>query len=142
MNHFIIKLASGEFVYGMIDEDTVSSKMLVVNNPLTWEEYINEDGMSSSTLTKFCTGSDEEDVPINSSHVVSITAMSPTFARFYDSAVALQKIIEPSYNSKLEAMTNRMFSAVSDHYAKQVQQETGGIVAYYPYPEDSDNTIH
>ena len=77
MSHFIIKLVSGEFVYGKVK--SAETKMLTIENPLVWEDYISQDGSAGSAMVKYITGSDEKVIPIATNAVVSMAAMSPTF---------------------------------------------------------------
>lgn len=135
MNHFIVKLTSGEFVYGTI-EDTKSKGMIIVKNPLTWQEYENEEGHLGSALVKYMTGTEEEEVPISTTSITSMARMSPTFEDFYEAAVAVQKITEEAYNENISFMTIRMIDLVMDYQDKHHAHTTGELVA------SSKSTIH
>lgn len=141
MNHFIIKLITGEVVYGKLSENSIEKKMLIIHDPLVWEEYTNEDGYRGASLVKFCTGSDENEVPIINSAVISMNRMSATFAKFYDAAVVTQMFTETQYQVKLKQMTNRMHNYINDYYAYNHSKDTGDIVMYPTLP-DTEDTIH
>jgi hypothetical protein len=141
MNHFIIRLITGEVVYGKLSSDSIETKMIIIHDPLTWEEYVSEEGHSSSALVRFCNGTDETEIPIVNTAVISMSRMSKDFTNFYDSAVALQKATEKQYSKRLRQMTDRMHAVLNDYWASSVSAETGDIVCY-PIQPDSEDTIH
>lgn len=139
MSHFIVKLTSGEFVYGTVDPKEKDDKMLVINNPLVWEEYEMEDGRTGSALVKYVVGTKETQVPIAITSITSIVTMSQSFEDFYEAAVAVQKITDEAYDEKLSHMTKKMVSLVIDYQARSHASDTDGIVVSL---KDSDTTIH
>ena len=139
MNHYIVKLITGEFVYGVLDTENTDKKMIIMENPLTWEEYDSPDGVSGSALVKFVSGTRDSSVPIATHSIISITAMSDAFTDFYDAAVAVQKITDEAYDDKIRYMTRKMCSLVMDYQAQAHADETNGIVGY---STDTDITIH
>lgn len=138
MSHFILKLTTGEFVYGVIDLDNTDKNMVTLENPLTWEDYETSDGGHGSALVKYCVGTKDKQIPISSASIISMVAMSTQFSSFYDAAVEVNKITDEAYDEKLLSMTKRMQGMVLDFKAKFIADETGGLVAY---STDSD-TIH
>ena len=139
MSHYAVKITSGEIVYGTVDEDGTDSKMIVLNNPLVWEDYETEDGRMGSALVKYLTGSNEEKIPIAIASIVSMATMSETFSHFYDVAVQVQKITDESYQERLVHMTKKMVGLVIDYQNTKHPDDTGGIVFS---PSESDTTIH
>ena len=139
MSHYAVKITSGEIVYGTVDEDGTDSKMIVLNNPLVWEDYETEDGRMGSALVKYLTGSNEEKIPIAISSIVSMATMNETFSHFYDVSVQVQKITDESYQERLVHMTKKMVGLVIDYQNRKHADDTGGIVFS---PSDSDTTIH
>lgn len=138
MSHYIVKLTSGELVYGTIDEKETDKKMLVLNNPLIWEEYETEDGRMGSALVRYITGTPENKVPVAISAIVSMVTMGDAFINFYDAAVAVQKITEEAYEERLVHMTQRMVSLVMDYQNRAHADQTGDLVI----SSNSDITIH
>jgi hypothetical protein len=139
MSHYVVKLASGELVYGTIDESETDKKMIVLHNPLIWEDYETDDGRVGSALVNYMVGTTEAKVPIAIAGITSMAAMSQTFANFYDVAVAVQKITDEAYKEKLVHMTKKMLGMVIEYQARQHADKTGDIVMH---PTDSDTTIH
>jgi hypothetical protein len=139
MSHFILKLTSGEFVYGTINPLELDEKMLVIDNPLVWEDYEMEDGRHGTALVKYMTGTKETKIPIAISAVVSMAAMSPSFENMYEAAVAVQKITDESYDEKIVYMTKRMIDLVMDYQAREQAAKTDGIIMT---AADTDTTIH
>jgi hypothetical protein len=135
MSHYIIKLTSGETVYGMISEPTKGT-MVVVKDPLVWEEYETEDG-GGTALVRYIAGTDEEDIPINKNCIVSMAGMSEEFKDFYDAAVGIQKETNGAYSKKIASMAERMKHYLMDMQAKRHSIDTDDIVAW-----QTDNTIH
>lgn len=140
MSHYAVKITSGEIVYGTFDEPNLGDKMIVINNPLIWEDYEAEDGRVGSALVKYITGTDEDQVGISISSIISVSAMNEEFTRFYDVAVEVQKITDEAYKEKLQYMTRRMLSLVIEYQNKQHAENTGDIV--FTSPTDTDTTIH
>jgi hypothetical protein len=140
MSHYILKLTSGDIVYGIIDLDKTDKKMVVLENPLTWEDYETEDGRVGSALVKYMTGTDETKIPIATSSIVSMCTMSEKFTNYYEAAAACQAITDEAYAEKLVQMTNRMIELVQDYRAKEAVEELGpdALVAY----KTDTNTIH
>lgn len=139
-SHYVIKLITGESLYATLGK--TEKDVLVVKNPMMWEDYVSEDGMVGSTLVKYVTGSDEKDIPISKTAVISMAKMSNTFINFYDAAVAMTDITVKSYELKLKQITKSMVNRVSEYYATRVQLETNDIVAYPIIPADDKDTIH
>lgn len=142
MSHYILKLTSGEFVYGIIDTIKTDKKMVVLENPLTWEEYETGDGQIGSALVKFVNGSSETSIPIATTAIVSISKMSKVFEDFYDAAVACQQITDEAYDEKISFMTRKMIGLVMEYQAKAAADALGkdSIVAFKK--PDSDITFH
>lgn len=141
MNYYILKLTSGDVIYGMIDEDTISENFLVVSHPMMWEEFYDDEGHASNSLVKYISGTDEEDIPVQSSNIISMALMSKEFIEFYDAALMLQSLSSAPYKKKLLETASRMRAAYNKHTASQIQKATGDIVAYYAAESDS-GTIH
>lgn len=139
MSHYIVKINSGELVYGTVDSKETDKDMLILNNPLVWEDYEMEDGRVGSALVKYITGSAESKIPISVKSITSMALMSESFAEFYDVAVAVQQITDEAYQEKLQSMTRKMVGMVIDYQNRTHADKTGDIVFS---PTDSDNTIH
>lgn len=139
--HFIIKLITGEMIYGKVNTDQSDNKVVIVKDPLMWEEYYNEDGAVGSTLIKYCTGTHEREVPFTNSSIISMNKMSKPFENFYDAAVEIQLLYESAYDNKLKQMTNRMRNTLLSHMAFIKQKETDELVGWIPY-DSEDNTLH
>ncbi len=130
MSHFIVKLTSGEAVYGILDEENTDSKMLTLKNPLVWEEYENSEGQVGSVLVKYIVGTDESEIAIATTGLVSMAAMSDQFAKYYDMAVECQKITDQSYAERLKHMTKKMANVIIEYQAKVLSDATDGLIAY------------
>jgi hypothetical protein len=130
MNHFILKLLSGENVYGVIKEKCSSSKMVIIENPMVWEEYEGPDGITGSALVKYLNGTQESSIPISSSSITSMATMSGTFSDFYDAAVEVSKITDESYDERISHMTRKMKSMITDYHARMIADATGEIIGY------------
>jgi hypothetical protein len=89
----MFKLSSGELVYGTVDDKKSDKKMLVLNDPLIWEDYESEDGRTGSALVKYMVGAGEEQIPIAKLPSLSMSTMSDHFANFYDVAVEVQRLL-------------------------------------------------
>jgi hypothetical protein len=139
MTHYVLKLSSGELVYGTVDDKKSDKKMLVLNDPLIWEDYESEDGRTGSALVKYMVGAGEEQIPIAIASITSMSTMSDHFANFYDVAVAVQRITDEAYRERLMSMTRGMLGLVIEYQNKQHADSTGGLVMS---PSDSDSTIH
>lgn len=139
-NHFIVKISTGEFVYGEIDLENTDKKMVTLKNPLVWEEYETADGYSGTALVKYMNGSKDKKIPIATSSIVSMSQMDKTFSEFYDAAVACQQITDEVYNEKLRHQTKKMIGLVLDYQAKAAAAELDGLIIT---PLDTDNpTFH
>lgn len=138
MSHFVLKLTSGENVYGVLDIKTADKKMVTIENPMIWEEYESPDGHIGTALVKYITGTKETRVPIALSSIISIAAMSDTFSKFYDAAVVVSKITDEAYNERIVSMTNRMVNLIIDYQDKAQAEKTGELVIS---SSDTD-TIH
>lgn len=136
MSHYILKLVTGEFVYGKIDIDNTDKKMVSLTNPLVWEEYTSEDGQSGTAMVKYVTGTHEDTIPIATSSIISMATMSEPFTAFYEAAVGITKISDQNYDAKLADMTARMKLMINDHHARKTAKETDELVSY------STDTIH
>lgn len=139
MSHYVIKITSGELVYGVVDEKATDKKILILQNPLVWEDYESEDGRTGSALVNYITGAKENKIPISTSSIISMSLMTDTFANFYDVAVAVQKITDAAYKEKLEHMTRKMRTMVIDYQDKAYADETGSLIVS---STDTDTTIH
>lgn len=138
MSHFILKLTSGEIVYGTVDLNSGDKKMIIVKNPLIWEEYESPDGYVGTALVKYLNGTAETQIPLAITSIVSMASMSPTFSQFYDAAVAVQKITDEAYDEKIAHMTKKMKALVTDYQSKVDASQFDGLVAF---PTDTDS-IH
>ena len=143
-NHFVIKLITGDTLYGTISTDDATEGMLIVNDPLIWEEYYNEDGYPASTLVRYCSGSDESEIPIARTAIISMAAMSEDFAEFYDAAVGMTEMSHDIYKSKLQTMTCSMRNKISAYHAAKLLEDTDDLVVYnlFGMPTKDTNTIH
>lgn len=139
MNHFIIKLTSGEFVYGVINDELKEKNMVVVQNPLTWHEYDDDEGNSGSALIKFINGSSDTEIPIATTSIISMARMSTAFENFYEAAVAVQQITDTAYEENIIRMTNRMCDMVLDFQDRQQAISTDELVISH---RSSNTTIH
>lgn len=139
MSHYILKLSSGEFVYGVINPKKSDQKIITMHNPMVWEEYTTQDGYTGTALVRYMTGTTEEIIPISTSHVTSMAKMSETFSGYYDAAVACNKITDESYEEKLAYMTKKITEMVVDHQLKVQAAKTGGIAFT---ENDISDTIH
>lgn len=129
MSHFILKLTSGENVYCVLDMKDADKKMVIVENPMIWEEYENpETGQVGTALVKYLNGTAEYKIPVALSSIISIAAMSTAFANFYDAAVAVSKITDEAYDERLASMTSRMIALVMDYQDKAHAEKTGELV--------------
>ena len=145
MSHFIIKLITGDTIYGkMQPSQKEGEQMVIVEDPLQWEEFYTEEGYPASTLTRYCSGSDETEIPIARSAIISMAAMNEDFADFYDAAVGMTDMSAAGYKVKLRGMTCNMLNKLQAYHAAQIQEETGQLVQYQLhdlYDLDTD-TIH
>lgn len=145
MSHFIIKLVTGDTIYGKIQPSQAEGEqMVIVADPLEWEEFYTEEGYPASTLVRYCAGSDETEIPLARTAIISMAAMSEDFIKFYDAAVGMTDISAVAYRSKLRSMTCNMMNKLEAYHATQIQQETGDLVQYQLhslYDLDTD-TIH
>lgn len=145
MSHFIIKLITGDTIYGKIQPSQAEGEqMVIVEDPLEWEEFYTEEGYPATTLVRYCAGSDETEIPIARSAIISMAAMSDDFIDFYDAAIGMTDISANSYKVKLRGMTCNMRNKLEAYHALQIQEETGDLVQYQihsPYDTDTD-TIH
>lgn len=142
MNNYVLKLVTGESVFCKI-EALPEEKMLIVSDALTWEEFFGEDGYPVTSLVRYCSGSDEKQVPISKAHIVSMAKMSDEFSAFYEAAVAMSDITQRAYTSKLGSMTARMYDKIQAYHAMNHQKKTGELVAYFTAGSESDSdTIH
>jgi hypothetical protein len=137
MSHYVIKIASGEVIYGTV-ENELEKKMLVVNNPLVWEDYESEDGRVGSALVNYLVGTTEKSIPIAVSSIISMASMSDAFTNFYEVAVKVQEITDEAYKEKLVHMTRKMMGLVMEYQDKAKASSSGGLVI----SADSDSTIH
>jgi hypothetical protein len=132
---------SGENVYGVVESLKSDPKMLIIKNPLIWEDYDTPDGYTGSALVKFMAGTSESSIPISISSIVSIANMSPEFSKFYDAAVSVQKITDEAYAEKLLDMTRRMKEMIAG-YNEKAQAASFGRDALVAFPLDTEDTIH
>jgi hypothetical protein len=139
MSHFILKLTSGENVYGVLDMGSVDKKMVIVENPMVWEEYENpETGQTGTALVKYLTGTAESKIPVALSSIISMAAMSDTFSNFYDAAVAVAKIMDDAYDERIAGMTHKMVDLIIDYQDKAQAEKTGELVI----SSSNTTTIH
>jgi hypothetical protein len=143
-NYFVIKLSTGDTVYARVEAKQPEGKMVIVEDPLIWEEFFTEDGYSASTLVRYCSGSDEREVPISRNAIVSMAAMSPDFSAFYEAAVGMTDMTADIYKHKLQDMTHSMMNKLSAYHAQKVQRETGDLVSFplFGIPKSDKDTIH
>jgi hypothetical protein len=140
MSHFILKLTSGEFVYGVLDENIKEKGMVILQNPLTWQEYSDDEGRLGSALVKYVNGTSENKIPISVSAIMSMAKMSPIFEEFYEAAVAIQQITDESYNENISLMTSRMYDLVVDYQDRKQALITNELVI--SSKKSSNTTIH
>lgn len=140
MSYFIIKLTTGEFVYGTLSTEKEEKGMVIVNNPLTWQEYSDDEGYMGSALVKFINGTSETQVPIATSHIISMAKMSPVFEEYYEAAVAVQEITRESYEESLVNMTSRMCDLVLDYQDRMQSMHTDELVI--SSKRSSNTTLH
>jgi hypothetical protein len=141
MSHFILKLTSGESVYGVIDLDKMEKKMVVIKNPLVYEEYESPEGHTGTALVKYMGGTADNAIPIATASITSMAEMSAAFSRYYDAAVAIQEITDQAYQERLGVMTKRMLAMVSDFQEQAIAASLGKDVIV-AFPSDTEDTIH
>jgi hypothetical protein len=139
MSHYVVKISSGELVYGTANKEDADTKMLILNNPLIWEDYETEDGRMGSALVRFITGGKESRIPIASESIISISLMTEEFSKFYDASVEVQKITDEAYKENLHHMTKKMVGLIIEYQNAAQAYKTGELVVS---PKDTDHTIH
>lgn len=101
-----IKLSSGEVVYGVIEK--IEDDLVYVANPMVSEVRKQSDGATAMVLNRYIAMIQEEVIPLNANHVVSIAVTTDALAGYYNLSVAYAEFADEMFDTNVKNASNHL----------------------------------